>query len=274
MQQIINFFIRNKTFILYLLLLFFSLVFTIQSHSYHSSKFVNSANWLTGGIYNTSNSVSEYFNLGTYNKQLIEENQRLRNIILNQPIAYKDSLKGDSLLMSHYRIYNATVIKNSFSRQKNYLTINKGTKDSIKQDMGVVTSNGVVGIIENTSNGYATVQSVLNTLSEINAQLKNSNHFGTLKWDGKDYRTLQLVDVSRVAPVKVGDTIITGGMSTIFPKGINIGRVKSLDSDLSGNYHIINVELFNDMTNLGHVYVLENIHAKEIQNLEAATNEQ
>lgn len=274
MQQIINFFIRNKTFILFLLLLFVSLVFTIQSHSYHASKFINSANWLTGGIYSSVNNINQYFNLKQQNEVLVAENLRLRKILFSQRALVTDSLVADSTLNADYKIYSAPVIKNSFANQKNYITIKGGSNQGIKQDMGVITSTGIVGIVEKTSKNYAVVQSVLNTLSEINAQLKNTNHFGTLRWDGKDYRTVQLVDVSRVAPLKEGDTVITGGMSTIFPKGLQIGRVKSFEEDASGNYYIINLTLFTDMTSLGHVYVIENTKKEEIKNLEATVNDQ
>ncbi|WP_038268943.1 rod shape-determining protein MreC [Zhouia amylolytica] len=273
MQQIINFFIRNKTFFLYLLLLSISLGFTFQSHSYHKSKFINSANWLSGGIYESMNGIGDFFELKKYNRQLVEENQRLRSLLINnKPISHTDdTLMSDTASNRQYKVIPAEVIKNSFDLRKNYLTIDKGEHDSIHQDMGVISSKGIVGIIENTSGNYSTVQSVLNTISEINAQLKNSNHFGTLEWDGKNQKTVQLVDISRVAPVKVGDTVITGGMSAIFPKGILIGSVSEVNPDVSGNYFIIEIDLFNDMTSLGHVYVINNEHKKEIKQLESET---
>ncbi|HAI16674.1 MAG TPA: rod shape-determining protein MreC, partial [Xanthomarina gelatinilytica] len=74
MQQIINFIIRNKSFLLYLLLFSIAMVFTIQSHSYHKSKFINSANFLSGGIYNSVNNVSEYMHLRKQNELLQQEN--------------------------------------------------------------------------------------------------------------------------------------------------------------------------------------------------------
>ena len=276
MQQIINFLIRNKTFITYLVLLFIALGLTFNAHSYHNTKFVNSANWLTGGIYNTSDAITDYFHLKSYNEQLVKENQELRSLLLNANIdttIAKPRFGKDSLL-NDYRVYNASVIKNSYSNQRNYLLIDRGEKDSIQQDMGVITSQGIVGIIENTSSGYATVQSVMNTLSEINASVKHTNNFGSLQWDGKSLNVVQLVDILRAAPIKEGDTIITGGMSSIFPKGIPIGTIKDFSLDVSENYYIINVNLFNDMATLDHVYVLENLNREEILKLESTINEQ
>ncbi|WP_461532428.1 rod shape-determining protein MreC [Sinomicrobium sp.] len=277
MQNIINFFLKNRFFFLFFVLLSFSLVLTIQSHNYHSSKFINSANWVSGGIYKAASSVSDYFGLKTYNIQLLEENRKLRTLLFSNQTSQSDTIPPDSLLLqgnSEYVVRTASVIKNSYKSPKNYITIDRGEQDGITQDMGVITSNGIVGIIDNTSAHYATVQSVLNTLTRINAQLKSTNHFGTLQWDGQSEKRLQLVDISRIAPVKEGDTVVTGGMSTIFPKGVPIGVIESYHLDISENYYIINVAMFNDMTNLGHVYVIENTNKEEILELEQSVNEQ
>ena len=276
MQQIINFLIRNKTFITYLVLLFIALGLTFNAHSYHNTKFVNSANWITGGVYNMSDGISDYFHLREYNQQLVEENQRLRSLLVNQPenIPPAETLFPEDSLFGRYRVYPASIVKNSYAKERNYLLIDRGSSDSIGQDMGVISSRGLVGIVENTSSGYATVQSVLNTLSEINASVKHTNNFGSLQWDGKTMNVVQLVDILRAAPIKEGDTIITGGMSSIFPKGIPIGTIKDFQLDVSENYYIINVELFNDMGTLDHVYVIENLDRAEILDLEKLSDEQ
>ncbi|QLE00652.1 rod shape-determining protein MreC [Galbibacter sp. BG1] len=273
MQQIVNFLIKNKTFIVFLLLFFFSLFLTVQTHSYQKLKFFNSANWLSGNIYNKTNQISDYFHLKEYNKQLVEENIQLRKILLNKNIDVKDSTLYKDSLYSDYRLYSANIIKNSYNKKRNYLLINKGENDSISQDMGVITSKGIIGIIENTSTGYANVQSVLNSLSEINASVANTDNFGSLKWNGKNFRTVQLVDILRSANVKKGDTIITGGMSSIFPKGIPIGTIEEFSLDASKNYYLIDVKLFNDMTTLDHVYVIENLNREEILTLENSIDE-
>ena len=268
MQQIINFLIRNKTFLLFLLLFSISLFLTIQSHSYHKSKFINSANFLTGGIYEAANNIGDYFNLKTENAILLEENNRLKSILFNTTKDnLKEQYKDSSLINASYKLTAAHVYKNSFSATNNYLTINKGKRDSIKQDYGVITSKGIVGIIDNTSKKYARVMSVLNTNIRVNAQLKKTNHFGTLKWNGKSPEYAQLVDLPKQAPVNVGDTIITGGLSTIFPKGIPIGVISAFKIDATENYFEIDIKLFNDMTNVGHVYIIENLDTEEISTL-------
>ncbi|MGC1631839.1 MAG: rod shape-determining protein MreC [Gelidibacter sp.] len=269
MQQIINFVLRNKTFLVFLLLFGLSLFFTIQSHSYHKSKFINSSNVVTGTVYQTANGIGKYFNLGKENKALLEENRMLKSIVHNMDVdTMKDILKDSFKLNQHFKFRTADVYKNSYSQSTNYLTINKGAKDSIKIDHGVITSKGIVGIIENTSQNFASVLSILNTRSRINAQLKKTNHIGSLVWNTESAEFAQLIDLSKFAPVAIGDTIITGGQSTIFPKGILIGTINSYKLDAGGDTYIVNVKLFNDMTNIGHVYVIENLQAEEIKSLQ------
>src|SRR5210317_181312 len=268
MQQILFFFIRNKNFLLFLVLLFVSIGLTIQSHSYHKNKFVNSANFLSGGIYSFRNNITTYFNLKNENRLLVNENAQLRMQIER----YENSIElpiNNTSLDSNYRVIAAKLINNSYTKTKNKLTIDKGSNSKIVLDMGVITSDGIVGIIDNVSRNYATVQSILNTNSQINAKLKKSNHFGSLIWNTSDPNIVQLIDVPMLAGVEVGDTIVTGGRSTIFPEGIPVGTVNQVQMDQDGNFYNLDIALFNDMTSLGHVYVIENLNSKEIKQLES-----
>ena len=268
MQQIIFFLIRNKNFLLFIALFSISIFLTIQTHSYHKNKFVNSSNAITGGIYSIKSSITDYFNLREKNKILINENTRIRK----QLESYKSKVVNQNIdtssILSKYYFVSAKVINNSFSKTKNKLTINKGKRDSIQLDLGVITSKGIVGIIDNVSNKYATIQSILNTNSQINAKLKNVKHFGSLVWNAEDPNVIQLIDIPRLAPVKIGDTIVTGGRSTIFPEGILIGAVIDFELTEDENSQNLNIQLFNDMTNLEHVYIINNIDTQEIINLE------
>ena len=273
MQQIFNFVIRNKTFLLFLLLFSIALAFTIQSHSYHRSKFINSANGLTGGVYSTFNSVDQYFNLRDENSILSEENKRLREQLFNSTNTSDSVYVDTTYSKGKYKVITADVYKNSYSLTNNYLTLDKGRNDSIKEDFGVITSKGIIGIIDNTSKNYATALSILNKKSRINAKLKSSDHIGSLTWNGESPEFTQLVDVSNFAPVKIGDTIVTGGQSAIFPKGIGIGIIDSFETDISGDTYNIKVRLFNDMTNVGTVYIIENLNRAEIKTLENSIDE-
>ena len=266
MQQIINFILRYKITLLYILLLSIALAFTIQSHSYHRSKYFNSANWLSGAIYNSTSQIADYFDLDEVNEGLLEENRRLRNLLYNNAVV--DSMEMDSSQIS-YSIVSAQIIKNSYALQDNYITINKGENHGLKQDMGVITSKGILGIVERTSNNYAAVQSILNTNSNINAKIKNTNYFGSLIWNTGRYNEVQLEDIPRMVPLLIGDTIVTGAMSSIFPENIPIGTIKKFDLNTSQSFYSIDVELFNDMTNLKNVYIIENLNREEILELES-----
>ncbi|WP_248724075.1 rod shape-determining protein MreC [Seonamhaeicola sp. ML3] len=272
MQQIINFILRNKNFLLFFLLFSVSVVFTIQSHSYHKSKFINSANFFSGGIYSSINNISEYFSLKSQNEILAEENNTLRELLHNNHLESESNIdsiiKRTHFFNESFRFSNAKIIKNSYSKTDNILLINKGKNDSIQEDFGVITSKGIVGIIDKSSARYATVISILNmSNSSISAGLKQTSHFGSLKWDGNNPELIQLIDIPINAPVKQGDTIVTSGQSSIFPKGIPIGTIESYKNDAAENFYEINVNLFNDMTNLEHVYIIENRHRAEINNL-------
>jgi len=268
MQQIFNFLIRNKNNILFLSLLAFSIFLTIQTHSFHKSKFISSANWVTGGIYSWNNNIQDYFYLDEYNQRLVEENKNLRNII--RQLSGKDTIPNytDTTFTSDYTFKSADVINNNFSKRDNYITLDKGENEGIAAENGVVTSKGIIGIIDRTNTNYSRAISILNSQSKINAQLKKSNHFGSLTWNGKDPNLMQLTDVPKQAPVAKGDTIITGGKSLIFPKGLLIGTIQDFKLDNTESYFTINVKLFNDMTNIGYVYVIENKNKEEILSLE------
>jgi len=271
MQQIFNFIFKNSYKLLFLLLLGISLSLTIQSHSYHKSKAISSANFLTGGVYERLNSIGEYFNLKSQNEELAIENARLKSLLFNAGDTIKlpeiDTIKG----VRKVNIIVSKVTRNSFNVLENYLTINSGEKDGVRTDMGVINSLGLVGIVETTSKNYATVQSILNLKSKINAKIKKSNHFGTLEWNGKNTGFAQLVDVPRLASVRKGDTIVTGGQSIIFPENIGIGTIDKIYIDSETNYYTLSVKLFNDMTNLGYVYIIKSKDREEIIKLEEET---
>jgi rod shape-determining protein MreC len=188
-------------------------------------------------------------------------------VLFRSKLPQIDSIKG----VNKTNIVVAKVIRNTYSTLENYLTINKGMASGIKPNMGVINSAGIVGIIDNTSKNFATVISILNINSKINAKIKKSNHFGTLNWNGKNTGYVQLIDVPRLASVRKGDTIVTGEQSTIFPENIGIGTIENVYTDEETNYYTLNIKLFNDMTNLGHVYVIKQKDAEEIEQLENQT---
>ena len=288
MQQIIDFIIRKKDVVVYLILLIFSLTLVFNSNYFHKSKVLIFSNSIANYSTENFNYLNEYFELKKINSSLLEENLVLKN----QLEKINKNISLDSLTNINFSYKNAKVISNNLSSFKNRLVINKGIKDGLKTEMGVISSDGIVGIIDNTTKRYSSIMSILNIEMKINAKVKRTEHFGTLEWDGFDTRHLTLNDISETAKIKVGDSIITGGMSLIFPEGINIGIVSKIinqnethsntkdsafninikdDSiiDLNNreNYLNIEVKLHNDMSNLNNVYIIESFNKKEFQKL-------
>jgi rod shape-determining protein MreC len=230
---------------------------------------------VVSGFYKQTFSISEYFNLKKVNNELLAENTFLRNRLEQKQkiTSTLDLTVIDTLTyFQKYTFSSARIINNNFTKAFNYITLNKGGRDSLYKEMAVINGKGVIGITETVSPNYTRVQSVLNKNSKLNARLKNSRYFGSLKWDGQDYRILQLTDIPRQAPVKIGDTVETDGKSTIFPEGILIGKVVGINNDTAVD-NVIDVKLFNDMSNVGPVYIIKNLHKYEIKEIENTINE-
>jgi rod shape-determining protein MreC len=261
MQRIIYFLIRNKNFILFLTLLSISISLNFSYNEYNKSKFINSSNFIFSSLYDTKFTVSKYLNLELQNQLLLEENKNLKKILFNLETTTKSF---DSINSTGFEVMTASVIKNSYSKTNNFITINKGSKHGFGIDNGVISSNGVVGIIDKTTTNYSRLISILNTNFLLNAKFKNSNYFGVLSWNGKNINKVQLKDVPKQAKIKIGDTIVTGGNSLIFPKGILIGYIQSFKLDNSENYLELEVNLSTDMTNIENLYIINNNNATEI----------
>ena len=276
MQQLIYFIQKYRYFLFFLFLELIAFQLIINNLNFHKSKFINSASSITGDFYKKTNSIRDYFQLDIENKELLNENLILKNKLerLSQKI---DTVAVTKIFektnaSQRYSYLQGRIEKNQFRNNYNFLTINLGKKDSITPEMGVINSKGILGIVENVLHRYSRVRSILNKSSKINAKLKNSNYFGTLTWDGFDYNITQLLDIPRQAKLKVGDTIITGGMSSIFPEGIPIGSIDTIVNGVSIK-RVINIKLFNDMSSLKNIYVVKDFDKQQLMNLEKTENE-
>ena len=269
MQRIIDSILYYKDVLVFLILLLFSIYLVVDSNHYHQSKLNSISNNFTSIIFEWSSSIENYFNLKNSNEELIQENLDLINRLYSNKEIIDDSL----LIKSSYIFSSAKIINNNFSYSKNYLIIDKGSKDGIKEEMGVVNSYGIIGITVDVSENYSRVMSILNLNSKINAKIKNSFHFGSLEWNGEDPSKINLNDVPKIAKIKIGDSIVSGGMSSIFPENLPIGVVSKIDLKNSENYYGIDVLLNNDMTSIKNVYIINNPDKKEIDNLKNLIND-
>jgi len=272
MQLFFNFIIKYKYFLFFLLLESIALFITISVNSFHKSIFVNSSNQITGGILNEIYNFNSFLKLKSDNELLLKENTKLKNILEKYRSDKSISLSKDTILNNQkYKYIASQVIRNEYTKHNNYLTLNKGLQNGVTTDMGVINEKGILGIINHVSKNYASAISILNQKSHINVKLKSSNYFGSLVWDGKNYNILQFVDLPRQAPIKIGDTITTGGQSTVFPKDILVGTVLNFKTN-DNNFTKINIRLFNDMSNINNAYLIINNEAKKIKTLENQNN--
>ena len=250
MQKLLNSILRNGTLLLFILLFGISFWLTTINQNYQRSAFLAFNNAVSAPLLEFRYRFFSYLKRQSHNEQLIAENQYLLSQIItkNNQAFLLDSIP--------FEVIPAQIIRNSIMLNHNYLTLNLGENNGIKKEMGVITANGVVGVINNTNAQTSGVISLLNKSLRVNAKLKKSNHFGSLSWDGDRPNSVILEDVPLAAKVVVGDTVVTGGMSAIFPAEIPIGVVSEAKVPINDNYYTLRVSLFQDMTNLNQVYVV------------------
>jgi rod shape-determining protein MreC len=273
MQQLLNFIGKNKKFFVFLLLQLFALILTIQSQNYHRSKFISSTSSITGGFYEIGHSISKYFDLIEQNQALLNENAKLksqlRSSLFTNYSDYKE--KTDTIyqnLIQKYSYTNANVINNSYRMLNNTLTLDKGNIHGVSNENAVVNDKGIIGVVENVGKRYCSVISILNSKLAINAKIKNSDYFGSLKWPGTKRTKFILSDIPKQALISLGDTIVTGGFSNIFPGNLDIGKIVKIELPNNSNYYELTVEPFIDYSNIKSVYIVKNLHKEEIENIE------
>ncbi|HOL00885.1 MAG TPA: rod shape-determining protein MreC [Paludibacteraceae bacterium] len=274
MKNLINFLIHHSGLLLFIILEIISFIMMINSQEYQKSIFLSSSNAVVATLYNWTNSVGEFFKLRNTNNQLSSENTELKNQIIELQNKLKvlepsiTSLNFKLLPENEYRFISAKVINNSTDKFQNYLTLNKGSKDGVKPDMGVVSSEGVVGIIKSVSPRFSVVIPILNPKIQISCKFKRTDYTGSLVWNGEDYRYANLVDIARHVDIRLGDTIVTSGFTRTFPEGIPVGIVEDYSIKESDAYYNIKVKLAVNFRTLTYVNVINYLNYQEQKQLE------
>ncbi|MEY4110241.1 MAG: hypothetical protein RLZZ46_596, partial [Bacteroidota bacterium] len=222
MRNLLIFLWRHLNLILFIIIEILCLALIINNNSFQRSSAISSANQIAGSFYSTVNTVEGYFNLRETNMLLAEENARLHSI---SPSAYAKYINrkifvDDTVYKQQYEYVFANAINNSVGLRNNYLTLDKGSLHGIKPEMAVITASGIVGITKDVSPHFSSVLSVLNKDARISARIKKNGFFGSLFWDGTDYRFGTLTDIPTHAGIKKGDTIVTNAYSAIFPDNV------------------------------------------------------
>jgi rod shape-determining protein MreC len=249
----------------------------VNNNQFQRSKYLQVMREVTGNIYSVTNRLSSYLYLKSVNAELIAQLAQLttevqdyhrRMEILRGDSGRTEALGVDSLL---YRFIPAQVVNNSVFFLENYITLNKGSIDGIRPDMGVLSPGGVVGVVVSTSPHFSTVISLLNIKYRLNGKIKQNDYYGPLVWDGKDPQHSYLTEIPRYAEYQSGDTIVTSGYSTVFPKGIPVGAIVDAQRQRDDNYRSLRIRLFTNFNNLSEVLIVDNRLQQEQKELEART---
>jgi len=259
MHNLLRFIKINHFLLLFLIIEGFSIFLLLKNNSYQSNKAINFSTQYTSLLFNYTTSFSDYVALKETNDFLVNENAKLHSLIKNE------SEFADSSLIKNknFNYYPAKVINSSVSKRNNFITLNKGLKHGIKSGMGVITNQGVIGVVHSVSKNYAVAISLLHRKSAIGIQLNKNNHNGILKWKGFDYKIVNINDFPNHIPIKIGDTISTNSHSIIFPEGVNIGAVKSIQKNKDDGFYDISIRLFEDFNKLNYVYIIHSQAAEE-----------
>jgi len=266
MRNLIFLFVKYGHFLVFVGLELFCLFLVVRYNRTQRDIWINSTNIAAGTVSNTFDGWTEYLNLKEEAERLAKENAQFKANIFNQQTRSLDTEDSLAIDYQQYRLIPAKIINKSIDKPDNYFTLNKGRKHGIKPDMGVVSSNGIIGIVKTANAEYSRVLTILHRQSAIVAANKKTNEFGTLKWKDFDYRHVNLEAYPRHEPLTVGDTIVTSGHSTHFPEGYMIGTVKEFELSKSDYFYDIKVALSNKLNTIRHVYVIENL--KRLQQLE------
>lgn len=284
MNDLLLFFNRYNGLLLLILLEIVALYMVVRYNGYQRASTLNSANVVAGKLYETSDELKEYAQLRTLNDSLLRTNAMLldklayaQSVILQQEI---DSICNDTLSvfdalteidpngLYEYAYIGAKIINKTTTRYNNFITINKGMRDGVQPEMGVVSSSGVVGVVKSVSEHYALIIPIINQSLRVSAKLRSNNLVGAVRWQGPDISTAVLDDIPKHFLVGLGDTVLTSGYSSFFPPNIIIGTTDTWTLPEGRNAYEIKVNLNTNFSDLEYVYVVNYLNRKELKNLE------
>lgn len=281
MRNLLNFLLKYNYWFLFILLEVASFVLLFRFNHYQQSVYFSSANGISGKVYEVSGGITSYFHLKAANEDLLDRNMMLEQQIANLEGALLEHQMDSTTVNSlknlprmDYEVFKARVANNSINMADNYITLDKGSRDGIREEMGVVDGNGVVGIVYKTSPHFSLVISMLNSKSSISCKIVGSEYFGYLKWEHGDSRFAYLKDLPRHAEFNLGDTVVTSGYSTVFPEGIIVGTVDDMSDSNDGLSYLLKVKLATDFGKISDVRVITKTNQEEQKELEQNSTKQ
>lgn len=259
------------TLLLFLVLEACSLILMGNSSLFQRVRITGVLMQVQGKFLSAETNIKYYFSLKKVNEQLAGENSRL----FNELARYKtqlDSIQTDSLNYielgdsSDFSYIPAKIVSNSTNKKQNFIIIDKGKKDGVDKDMGVVSPQGVVGVVSAVSDNYAYIISLLNINQSVSAKISRSGAFGPLIWNGRSADYAMLTEIPQHIKIQVGDSVVTSGFSSLFPADIPLGSIRK-SKIIKGTHHEIQIKLFQDFRTLRYVNVVVNSHKNEIDTI-------
>jgi rod shape-determining protein MreC len=271
MRNLIAFLKRFQIFLIFAALQGIALYSYFSNVFYPKTQLLSSVSVVNGEILSVKNDITKHFALEYNNKMLQRENIALRERL---PLSYMQVQRetysiNDTLFDQQYAYIPATVINSTHDKRNNFFTLNVGWRQGIKRDMGVFSEKGILGVIYNVSEHYSLVKTVLTENINIDVMIESSGAFGLLKWDGKNARVGQISGISNDMRVKKWSKVVTRGGSGIFPRGLPVGKIKSIGTVEGKPLWDLAVLYSEDYRKVRNVYVIKNLLRKEQEKLEA-----
>lgn len=269
MRDLFRFLLRVRDTLLFIALMILAMGLLYSGSMHHRAVAINSSNAVAGTLFDWQRQITEYTSLRAVNERLAAENTLWRNRFgaLDSARAVGAPAGADSLTEQLYRYHSAKVVSATHHKQRNYITLDKGMSNGVRPGMGVIGPDGIVGVVHDASDRFASVISVLNPLVKTSVKLKRSGNFGLLYWDTDDPATSSMVDIPKHVRVAVGDTVVTMGGDGVFPTDVPVGVVAEVSSPPGRPDQAVVVRLFEDLSRSGYVYVVHDIHSAERDSL-------
>jgi rod shape-determining protein MreC len=271
MRDLFRFLWRSRSTLLFIGLMVLSFLWLANGNDHHRAQTFTSSQAAVGTLYGWRDEVVRYTDLDGENEILAaaqaEMMNRMRSSYLNSSAPF--IVVKDTVLQQQYKYISARVLNSTTSKQKNFLTLDKGSKAGLSAGMGVIGANGIVGMVRECSPRFSTVKSLLNSDFEASVSFPRTRHFGLLFWDTADPLTARVKDIPKHAKIVVGDTVVTLGGDMVFPPGVMVGIVENVVNDDGAVALDIVIRLSEDMTRTGHVMVVTDLLKLERDTLEA-----
>ncbi len=241
-----------------------------STSSYSRAKVLASSNAVIGSGQRAIRNTVHLFGLSAENRRLSEYIATLEMEIDNFEAQQSDILPDDVTLFNNpeYTYIVARAISNSINKEDNFIVLDKGIEDGVRENMAVITPNGeLLGYITGCSSRFSATLSALSYSFKSSGKLLDGEHFGSISWSGDSRYELTMSELSKYATINVGDTIVSTGFSQIFPPGVNIGRVKRFELNQMQTAYNVAVELSADITAVDYVLIVGRRDSMEIEEL-------